>query len=135
MSAIPKSALTPNKSNNFQQAAVENTDDALLTDQEVYQLKGGDSIFALKLGLGLTAVLGFLRVSGRISQVRSWNISGSTFLISNVILLGTMALTQSAYLRYINNWGRYKLHQTALFSRYIENSNEVHLNRKKPKIH
>ena len=135
MSAIPKQALSPSESNKFQALAIERTDDSLLSDKEVYNLKGGDSVFFLKLGVGLSAVFLYLTVFGKLKEVKALKIQGTTFFWSNVTLLSSMGLTQSFFMKYTNREARYKLHQTALFSRFIENMNEVNLNRKKPKIH
>ena len=87
MSAIPEKAyrviqiikklqIQTKKTNEFLETLVERTDDALLTDEEVYQLKGGDANFLVKTALGLGAAALFLIATKRTSELTRFNIRG-----------------------------------------------------------
>jgi len=82
---------------------VENTDSALLSDEEVYKLKGGDTNFLVKSTLGVGAVVLFLLGTKRINELRRFEVRGkhtmfkikaSTFLLSNLVFLSTATLYQ-----------------------------------------
>ena len=135
MSALPENAHETIHKNKFLSTAIETPDNALLTDNEVYNLKGGDKMFALKVVAGLGAVSLFLCLTKRCNELTKFNISGGTFFWSNVIMISTMSFTQKLYLKFYSDESRYKLHQLALFNRFITNMNEVYSNKKKPKFH
>jgi hypothetical protein len=135
MSALPHGALHPMKSNKFQALAIEQPDNTILTDQEVYELKGGDKFFLAKFGAGLLAAIGFLQVSGRFSEFRAIRVSGSTFFWANVVCFGTMILAQRLYLESNGLYPRYKAHKLALYHRYILNMSQINADKKKPKFH
>lgn len=76
MSALPDSLSNLPKVNSYLQNSVENTDCAILSDQEVYELKGGDNIALAKVALGLVSAFAYLRLSGNLSQITKFNLSG-----------------------------------------------------------
>ena len=135
MSFIDRNTLQAKCKNQFQELAMERPDDCILSDSDVYQLKGGDKIFALKLLSGLGSVAGFLALTGRFKQLRTFEITGSTLFWSNVAMISTMSAVQLLYLKQSGLYERYKLHQNAFFSRFIDNQNHVNMYRKAPKYH
>lgn len=137
MSALPQNALVPSTSTNrFLELANDRTDEAILSDRDVYELKGGDSFFVLKLGAGVGSFLLFSALTGRLPELRSMSLRSSTFFFGNLWALSGMSLAQNLYLRADQNrFARYKLHQHALFNRYVLNWGFVNENRKKPKVH
>ena len=76
MSALPDNVLNFPKVNSYLTNSVENTDCAILSDQEVYELKGGDNIAFAKVAVGLVSALAYLRLSGNLCQVTKFNLSG-----------------------------------------------------------
>merc|ERR1711990_177107 len=94
MSALPEGALHPRKVGSFFENLAEHTDDALLTDEEVYNLKGGDGSLLMKTGFGLGAVVAYLILTKRINEVSNFAIRGSTFIFSNLIFLSTASFYQ-----------------------------------------
>ena len=54
----------------------ERTDDCLLTDDELYQLKGGNDNTAIKAAVGFGFALAYLLVSKRIKELSSFSITG-----------------------------------------------------------
>ena len=135
MSAIPVGAYTPQNSHPFLASAVEQTDRAILTNDQAYALKGGDQVFLAKVAAGLASAGLYVTLFERSCEVRKFNVRGSTFFWSNVIGIGTMLLVQRLYLNYTGNYDRYRLHQLALFTRYIDNMGFIQSNKKKPKVH
>ena len=135
MSALPHGALHPMKSNKFQALAIEQPDNTILTDEEVYELKGGDKFFAAKFGAGLLAAFGYLQISGRVAELRAIRVTGPTFFWANVFCFGTMILAQRIYLESNGLYPRYKAHQLALYHRYILNMSQITADKKKPKFH
>lgn len=135
MSAIPLSAYTPQKTSNYLTYAMEETDKAILSHEDVYALKGGDQIFLAKAGVGLFSAAVFLKCSGRLCELQRFNIQGSTFFWANVFGISSMSLFQKGYINYTGQSERYRLHQLALFNRYINNMSYIMSNKKKPKIH
>ena len=76
MSALPIQALSPQDPGLFLKNLVENTDSSILSNDELYALKGGDKIFLTKLAVGLTFAYGYLLFSGRLNEVRNFHIQG-----------------------------------------------------------
>lgn len=123
---------------------VENTDSALLSDEEVYKLKGGDTNFLVKSTLGVGAVVLFLLGTKRINELRRFEVRGkhkmfkikaSTFLLSNLVFLSTATLYQKLYNEFFGVSRRLNLHKSALIHRFISNYSYMSTNRKKPIIH
>jgi hypothetical protein len=54
----------------------ERTDDCLLTDDELYQLKGGNDNIAIKAAVGFGFALAYLLVSKRICELSSFSVTG-----------------------------------------------------------
>lgn len=132
MSALPQGALNPLPSNHFQALAIERPDDTILTDEEVYQLKGGDKFFITKFLLGAVTSLGYIHSKGELTTFR---IRGLTFFWANLLCISTMLLAQRIYLKQNGLYERYKAHQLALYHRYVLNMAEITQNKKKPKFH
>ncbi len=132
MSALPEGALHPIESNQFQTVAIERPDDTILTDEEIYQLKGGNNIFLTKFILGAAAGLGYIHFKGELVTFR---IRGLTFFWANLLCISAMLLTQRVYLKQNGLYNRYKAHQLALYHRYVLNMGEITENKKKPKFH
>lgn len=136
MSAISEISLNAKSNDKFLKNVIENPDDTILSDKEVYQLKGSDKIFAIKFLCGIGAGLGVLGLTGELAHLKSkQSIKGLTFLYANIACVSTMALVQHFYLKYSGNYSRYKAHQLALYHRLILNFSEFDSNRKAPKIH
>lgn len=79
MSALPK--LTQVKLPTCLNEPVENPDDALLTDDEVYQLKGGNNFFAIKAVGGIVAAATYIIAFKRVHEVRNFAITGKSLLL------------------------------------------------------
>ena len=54
----------------------ENTDDCILTDEEVYQLKGGDLGLATKAIVGLGVSIAYLAFTRRHQELLNFNVTG-----------------------------------------------------------
>ena len=80
MSALPDGIRTPNSVHPFIAKPIEETDNSILSDKEVYELKGGDKVFLLKLLVGAGAAGAYLIFFNRLSQVCSFNIRGKKWL-------------------------------------------------------
>ena len=76
MSALPDGVRVPNKVHQFIAKPIEDTDNAILSDSEVYELKGGDKVFAAKVVAGLAAAGLYLTLFGRFGQIKNFHISG-----------------------------------------------------------
>ena len=113
----------------------ERPDDALLSDEQVYQLKGGDSIFYSKIVVGILTGELYLILSGRAKEVFRHQIKGSTFLKFNLAFLLGSSVFQYFYLISNGLYDRYHLHQSALYQRLLLNYAFMLENKKKPKIH
>jgi len=61
---------------SFLRAVNEQTDDCILTDQEVYELKGGDKGLASKIAFGLTISLTYLIATRRYKEFLHFNVNG-----------------------------------------------------------
>jgi hypothetical protein len=107
----------------------------LLTDDEVFKLKGGNSGFLLKCLVGFGAVFAYLTLSKRIAELRRFEISGGTFFKSNLIFFGTIAAWQKFKDVSSGNEMRLRMHKSALFNRAMFNLGFVKDNKKKPKFH
>ena len=114
---------------------VEHTDDALLTDDEVYQLKGGNVNFVFKTLLGLGAVGLYLVATRRVQELNRLEIRGSTFLTANAVFFLTTGLYQYLYCAKVGSQARLNLHRSALGQRFAFNYSYMLENKKKPKIH
>lgn len=121
---------------------VERTDDTILTDDEVYQLKGGDANFIFKTMLGFGAVGLFLVFTKRVNQVMNFDMTGiykihigGTFVWCNAIFFGTASTYQFFYNRSRGLKDRLDAHNAALQLRFINNLHFMKENRKKPMIH
>ncbi len=79
MSALPDGVRTPNSVHPFVAKPIEETDNSILSDKEVYELKGGDKVFLAKLLVGLGAAGAYLFLFNRLGQVCSFNIRGKEF--------------------------------------------------------
>lgn len=113
---------------------IEKTDDALLTDDEVYNMKGGNFGMISKALVGFGGVAAYLFFSKRIAEVFRFEIRGSTFLKSNLVFFITAGLYQQLMLKE-NDSNRLRLHHSALFQRFMLNYSFMLQNKKKPKIH
>lgn len=78
MSALPKGINSPNSVHPFIAKAVEETDNSILSDKEVYELKGGDKVFLIKLAAGLGAAGAYIFLFNRVGQICSFNIRGKS---------------------------------------------------------
>lgn len=115
---------------------MEKTDDALLTDNEVFMLKGGNAGLILKSIVGLGAVLLYLTATKRINEISRFEIRGSTVLMSNAIFLSTCGVYQLWFCMFGNRtYYRLRLHRAALYQRFMLNYHFMLENKKKPKIH
>ena len=135
MSALPSNVFDEHPINDFSRNVVERTDDSILTDEQVYELKGGDFIFALKFAAGLGAVALSLIKTKKINELTTFSLSSSTFFWNFLLGLGTMNLVQRIYMKTSGNNRRYMLHKSALFNRWVLNYSQIYSNKKKPKIH
>lgn len=135
MSSLPALAQEAQCSNKFIANAIERTDETLLTDDEVYQLKGGDNALLLKTAAGLASVFAFVALTGKAHEFKTFSVQFSTFIWSNILFIGTASLFQSQYLTYTGNKDRYRAHQLALYHRFVLNMSYVKENKKKPKFH
>ncbi len=113
----------------------ERPDDALITDDEVFQLKGGYYGLIFKSLFGFGAVFAYLLLTKRINEIKHLEIRGSTFLMSNLIFLSSATYCQTMMLNNSSNNGRYYLHKGALLQRLAFNLVYMNENLKKPKIH
>jgi hypothetical protein len=115
---------------------IEKPDDALLTDNEVFMLKGGNAGLIAKSIVGLGAVFLYLAATKRINEIWRYEIRGSTILMSNAVFLSTCGLYQYVYCMSVNGtYSRLKLHRAALYQRFMLNYSFMLENKKKPKIH
>lgn len=55
----------------------ERTDDCLLTDDELYELKGGNDHVATKAAVGLGFVIAYLLATRKISEFTSLSVTGN----------------------------------------------------------
>ncbi len=113
----------------------ERTDDALLTDDQVYQLKGGNSVFFTKLLIGFGTVGAYLFLRKRQNELLRFEISRSAFLMSNFLFFLSTITYQSFYNISSGNSSRLRLHQAALYQRFLINYQFLLSNKKKPKVH
>ena len=114
---------------------IEKTDDALLTDNEVFMLKGGNAGLIFKSIVGLGAVFLYLAATKRINEIWRFEIRGSTVLMSNAIFFSTCGLYQLMYSMSNGTYSRLRLHRAALYQRFMLNYYFLLENKKKPKIH
>ena len=136
MSALSSSAQFATSTNDFLSYVIEKPDDTILTDDEVYNLKGGDSIFGLKLLAGVTTGLAVLALCGEFQSLKKLSgVKGVNFIYANLACLGSMALVQYYYLKSSGNYGRYRAHQLASYHRFVLNLSDYNANRKAPKKH
>ncbi len=120
----------------FYTTLVERPDDALLSDDEVSLLKGGNAFFVAKTLVGLGAVAAYLLATKRVGELIRYEIRGSTLLTSNLIFLSTVGFFQYLYCTtFSGTYSRLKLHRAALYQRFIMNYSFMLENKKKPKIH
>ena len=131
MSAIPQEAYYPLKTHSVLTNAVENIDNTILSDEEVYQLKGGDNVFVSKILFGIASGALFI---GK-EHLRKHYIPVGIFLGANLFAFTAMAGFQKLYLIYTGNNARYNAHRIALYHRYVLNMSEISDNKKKPKYH
>lgn len=75
MSALPND-FKPRNPGKFLTNLVENTDSSILTDKEVYELKGGDQFLMAKVGLGILVTAGYLKFTGKFSEIITANLKG-----------------------------------------------------------
>merc|ERR1712032_988582 len=87
MSAIPLKSLETKQVSTYLRAINENTDDCILTDEEVYQLKGGDLGLTSKVLVGLGVSFAYLLLSRRHQEFLNFNVVGSTFMKTNMCFL------------------------------------------------
>ena len=120
----------------YYKTLIERPDDSLLTDNEVFKLKGGNGGLIVKSLVGLGAVLIYLTATKRVNEIFRFDIRGSTFLMSNVVFLSTCGAYQFLYCLSGNkSHSRLKLHRAALYQRFMLNYSFMLENQKKPKIH
>ena len=120
----------------YYKTLIERPDDSLLTDNEVYKLKGGDKGLIVKSLVGLGAVFLYLTATKRVKEILRFDIRGSTLLMSNLVFLSTCGAYQSLYcLSGRKTHSRLKLHRAALYQRFMLNYSFMLENKKKPKIH
>ena len=65
----------------------ERTDDCLLTDDEVYELKGGNAHLATKAAVGLGFVFAYLLATKRMTEFTNFSVTGNliiSFLMSSI---------------------------------------------------
>ncbi len=145
MSAVPEQAYKvnylivintqPSKVSNYLSFLNERTDDALLTDEEVYQLKGGDSVLLTKCLVGLGTVGAYLVLRKKHHELFRFEITRSTFLMSNFLFFLSSMAYQAVYDVSSGNNFRLRLHHAALYQRFLINYQFLLENKKKPKIH
>ena len=76
MSALPDGIRTPNSVHPYIAKPIEETDNSILSDKEVYELKGGDKIFLFKLLAGVAGAGAYLFLFNRVCQVSNFHIRG-----------------------------------------------------------
>lgn len=55
----------------------ERTDDCILTDDELYELKGGNAHVVTKAAVGLGFALAYLLVTKRITEFTNFSVTGN----------------------------------------------------------
>lgn len=80
-SALPQGVFTPQKTSTYLHELAKNPDRAIMSDDDVFAMKGGMPFFLTKFAMGLGATFGFLVLSGRLHEVKNFNIKGRFFLI------------------------------------------------------
>lgn len=135
MSALPNNIHQENKLNPIQQSAIEQPDDTILSDTEVYELKGGDSVFAIKALTGIVTAIAYIGAQRELSLLRNFRIKSGTFIWANVFAIAAMSGVQYYYLKSSGKYARYKAHQLALYHRLVLNAGFMNENKKKPKFH
>jgi hypothetical protein len=106
-----------------------------LTDDQVWELKGGNTGFVFKTIFGLGAVGAYLFLTRRYQELLRFEITGRTLLTSNLVFLSSALLYQRIYNFSTGNYGRLRLHQSATYQRSLLNYGFMLENKKKPKVH
>lgn len=131
MSALPEQALHPLKPSQVLIDAIENPDNTILSDEQLFKLKGGNEFLLAKIGIGLGTALSIIGLE----NLRKLHIPFGVFFWANAVAVLTMTVSQSVYLRQSGGYDRYRAHRLALYHRYILNFAEINENKKKPRYH